>query len=29
MSDLLEKILPATKHTYRFVSLPRYEEEEA
>ena len=29
MSDLLEKILPATKHTYRFVTLPRYEEEEA
>ena len=28
-SDLLEKILPATKHTYRFVTLPRYEEEEA
>ena len=29
MADLLEKILPATKHTYRFVTLPRYEEEEA
>ena len=28
-SDLLEKILPATKHTYRFVTLPRYEEEES
>ena len=27
--DLLEKILPATKHTYRFVTLPRYEEDEA
>ncbi len=27
-ADLLEKILPATKHTYRFVTLPRYEEEE-
>lgn len=29
MDDLLEKILPATKHTYRFVTLPRYTEEEA
>jgi Ala-tRNA(Pro) deacylase len=28
-ADLLEKIIPATKHTYRFVTLPRYEEEEA
>ena len=27
--DLLDRILPATKHTYRFVTLPRYEEEEA
>lgn len=26
--DLLERILPATKHTYRFVTLPRYTEEE-
>lgn len=26
--DLLERILPATKHSYRFVSLPRYVEDE-
>lgn len=25
--DLLEKIIPATKHTVKYVSLPRYEEE--
>ena len=29
MSDLLDRILPDTKHTYRFVTLPRYAEEEA
>jgi len=27
MADLLEKILPDTKHTYRFVTLPRHEED--
>ena len=27
-ADLLERILPQTKHTYRFVTLPRYSEEE-
>ncbi len=27
-ADLLDRILPATKHTYRFVTLPRYIEEE-
>lgn len=29
MADLLDRILPDTKHTYRFVTLPRYAEEEA